>query len=45
MDVPTYPRMLLITYAAIDINPTLEDKVDIVQNAIDLAHHRHKQRA
>jgi phosphate acetyltransferase len=38
MDVPTYPRMLLITDAAINIAPTLEDKVDIVQNAIDLAH-------
>jgi phosphate acetyltransferase len=37
MDVPTYPRMLMITDAAININPTLEDKVDIVQNAIDLA--------
>ena len=38
MDVPTYPRMLLITDAAININPTLEEKVHIVQNAIDLAH-------
>ncbi|MBI4189081.1 MAG: bifunctional enoyl-CoA hydratase/phosphate acetyltransferase [Betaproteobacteria bacterium] len=37
MDVPTYPRMLLITDAAININPSLEEKVDIVQNAIDLA--------
>jgi len=37
MDVPTYPRMLLITDAAINIVPNLEDKVDIVQNAIDLA--------
>jgi phosphate acetyltransferase len=37
MDVPTYPRMLMITDAAININPSLEDKVDIVQNAIDLA--------
>lgn len=37
-DVPTYPRPLLITDAAINIEPTLEDKVDIVQNAIDLAH-------
>jgi phosphate acetyltransferase len=37
MDVPTYPRMLLITDAAINIAPTLEEKVDIVQNAIDLA--------
>ena len=37
MDVPTYPRPLLITDAAINVQPTLEDKVDIVQNAIDLA--------
>ncbi len=38
MDVPAYPRMLLITDAAINIAPGLEEKVDIVQNAIDLAH-------
>jgi phosphate acetyltransferase len=38
MDVPDYPKILLITDAAIIIYPTLEDKVDIVQNAIDLAH-------
>ncbi|HXH04397.1 MAG TPA: bifunctional enoyl-CoA hydratase/phosphate acetyltransferase [Candidatus Competibacteraceae bacterium] len=38
MDVPTYPRLLLITDAAINITPDLEDKRDIVQNAIDLAH-------
>ena len=38
MVVPNYPRILLITDAAININPTLEEKVDIVQNAIDLAH-------
>jgi phosphate acetyltransferase len=37
-DVPAYPRMLLITDAAVNIYPTLEDKVDIVQNAIDFAH-------
>ena len=37
MDVPTYPKPLLITDAAINIAPTLEDKVDICQNAIDLA--------
>lgn len=37
MDVPTYHKILLITDAAINIAPTLEDKVDIVQNAIDLA--------
>lgn len=37
MNVSTYPRPLLITDAAINIYPSLEDKVDIVQNAIDLA--------
>ena len=37
MDVPRYPRPLLITDAAINIAPTLEDKRDITQNAIDLA--------
>jgi phosphate acetyltransferase len=38
MDVPSYPRMLLITDAAVNIYPELKEKVDIVQNAIDLAH-------
>jgi len=38
MDVPSYPRPLFITDAAINIDPSLEEKVDIVQNAIDLAH-------
>jgi phosphate acetyltransferase len=38
MDVPAYPRMLLISDAAINIYPQLEEKIDIVQNAIDLAH-------
>jgi phosphotransacetylase/acyl dehydratase len=38
LDVPSYPRALIITDAAINISPTLEDKVDIVQNAIELAH-------
>jgi phosphate acetyltransferase len=37
LDVPSYPRSLIITDAAINISPTLEDKVDILQNAIDLA--------
>jgi phosphate acetyltransferase len=37
MDVPTYHKVLLVTDAAISIAPTLEDKVDICQNAIDLA--------
>jgi phosphotransacetylase len=36
MDVPTYHKVLVITDAAINIAPALEDKVDIVQNAIDL---------
>lgn len=38
MDVPTYHKTLLVTDAAINIYPSLEDKVDICQNAIDLAH-------
>jgi phosphotransacetylase/acyl dehydratase len=37
MDLPTYDDLLIVTDAAINIEPTLEDKVDIVQNAIDLA--------
>jgi phosphate acetyltransferase len=37
MDVPTYHKVLIVTDAAINIAPSLEDKVDIVQNAIDLA--------
>ncbi len=38
MDVPTYPRPLLITDTELNIYPSLEEKRDIVQNAIDLAH-------
>ena len=37
MDVPSYPHLLIITDAAVNIAPTLADKADIVQNAIDLA--------
>jgi len=37
MDVPTYHKVLIVTDAAINISPTLEDKADICQNAIDLA--------
>jgi phosphate acetyltransferase len=37
MDVPTYHKALIVTDGAINIAPTLEDKVDICQNAIDLA--------
>jgi phosphate acetyltransferase len=38
MDTPAYARTLMITDAAINIVPELEDKIHIVQNAIDLAH-------
>jgi phosphate acetyltransferase len=38
MDVSTYPKMFMMTDAAVNIFPTLDDKRDIVQNAIDLAH-------
>ena len=37
-DVPSYPKPLLVTDAAVNIYPDIEDKRDIVQNAIDLAH-------
>ncbi|RDI97069.1 phosphate acetyltransferase [Dyella solisilvae] len=38
MDVPQHENPLIITDAAINIAPTLEEKVDILQNAIDLGH-------
>jgi phosphate acetyltransferase len=38
MDVPGHADALIITDAAVNIAPTLEEKIDIVQNAIDLAH-------
>ena len=38
MDAPAYAKPLLITDAAVNIQPTLDDKVDILKNAIDLAH-------
>jgi phosphate acetyltransferase len=41
MDVPTYEHTLIVTDAAINIAPTMEDKVDIIQNAIDLGHALH----
>jgi phosphate acetyltransferase len=37
MDVPTYPKPMLITDAVVNIAPTLEDKAGIIQNAIGLA--------
>lgn len=38
MDVPSLDRAIIITDAAINIFPTLEDKMHIIQNAIDLCH-------
>jgi phosphate acetyltransferase/phosphate butyryltransferase len=38
VDAPCYPRSLYVTDAAINIYPTVEEKADIIQNAIELAH-------
>ncbi len=38
MDIPDYPRPLLLTDVAINIRPSLAEKAGIVQNAIDFAH-------
>jgi phosphate acetyltransferase len=38
LDVPSYPKPLLISDAAINVEPDLQAKRDIVRNAIDLAH-------
>ncbi|RFP17708.1 bifunctional enoyl-CoA hydratase/phosphate acetyltransferase [Duganella sp. BJB488] len=38
IEVPLYDKVLLISDGALNIQPTLDDKVDIVQNAIELAH-------
>ena len=38
IQTPAYPRPFIITDAAINIAPTLEEKADIVRNAVDLAH-------
>jgi len=38
IDAPSYPRPIFITDAAINVYPSLTDKRDIIQNAIDLAH-------
>jgi phosphate acetyltransferase len=43
MDVPGHADALIITDAAVNIAPTLEDKMDILQNAIDLAHALHAE--
>jgi phosphate acetyltransferase len=38
MDVPDHPDTLIVSDGAVNIFPTIEDKIDIIQNAIDLAH-------
>jgi phosphate acetyltransferase len=38
MAVPTYARAVILSDAAINIMPDLQEKADIVQNAIELAH-------
>lgn len=38
MQTPAYPRPFIITDAAINIAPSLQEKADIVRNAVDLAH-------
>jgi len=43
MDVPALEQAIIITDAAVNISPTLEDKVHIIQNAIELAHALGKQ--
>lgn len=39
MDIPAYERLLVITDAAVNIQPTLDQKRDICQNAVDCLHH------
>ena len=41
MDVPQHEHALIVTDAAINISPSLEVKMDILQNAIDLGHALH----
>jgi len=38
LDVPAYPRLLLVTDAAVNVAPDVATKADILQNAFDLAH-------
>lgn len=38
LDVPSYPKPLFLTDAAININPNMMEKKDIIQNAVDLFH-------
>lgn len=41
MSVPGHPQPLIISDAAVNIAPSLDEKIDVVQNAIDLAHALH----
>ncbi|CDZ58769.1 Phosphate butyryltransferase [Neorhizobium galegae bv. orientalis] len=38
MDIPAYDKLLIVTDAAINIQPDLDQKRDICQNAVDLMH-------
>jgi phosphotransacetylase/acyl dehydratase len=38
VDIPSFPRPLFVTDAVVNVAPTLDEKRDIVQNAIELAH-------
>jgi phosphate acetyltransferase len=38
LDVPNYPRPIIISDMMVNIEPTLEEKIEITQNAIDFAH-------
>src|SRR5204863_5034540 len=38
LDVPTYPRPIILSDMMLNIEPSLEDKIEIVQNAVDFAH-------
>ncbi len=38
LDVPTYPKPLFVTDAAVNIAPGIEEKIDILRNAVELAH-------
>jgi phosphate butyryltransferase len=37
-EIPAYPKLLMITDVAININPSLTEKAQIIQNAVDVAH-------
>jgi len=38
LDVPHFPRPLFLTDAVVNVNPTLLDKRDIIQNSVELLH-------